>query len=197
MILLHRHIVVEVYGSFSFLIKIKICLFSLSGVAALIAFTGILSTALVISVLTQKLVLTRWEKYVYNFVLNIELTKKRKHQSANVVKYAIKVWYLRRRNKSTSMRCMTTQWKLFQSINNLQNIKVQQRRLIDNCVVLADLIVLQRDGDMKIERFIQNMNTMENTVENLNEKFQQMNFMMDNVQYKLNLILSRMSTTRS
>jgi len=95
------------------------------------------------------------------------------------------------------MRCMTTQWKLFKSINNLQKIKVKQRRLIDNCVVLADLIVLQRDENMKIERFVQDMNTMENTVENLNEKFQQMNFMMDNVQYKLNILSSRMCTARS
>jgi len=92
---------------------------------------------------------------------------------------------------------MTTQWKLFKSINNLQKIKVKQRRLIDNCVVLADLIVLQRDENMKIERFVQDMNTMENTVENLNEKFQQMNFMMDNVQYKLNILSSRMCTARS
>ena len=95
------------------------------------------------------------------------------------------------------MRCMTTQWKLFKSINNLQKIKVKQRRLIDNCVVLADLIVLQRDENMKIERFVQDMNTMENTVENLNEKFQQMNFMMDNVQYKLNILSSRMCTAHS
>jgi len=92
---------------------------------------------------------------------------------------------------------MTTQWKLFKSINNLQKIKVKQRRLIDNCVVLADLIVLQRDENMKIERFVQDMNTMENTVENLNEKFQQMNFMMDNVQYKLNILSSRMCTAHS
>lgn len=161
------------------------------GVATLIAFTGILSSALVVSILTQKLVLTRWEKYVHNFVLNIQLSKQRKYQSANVVKFAVQVWYFRRMNKSTSIRCMRAQWKLFRSIDILQNIKIQQRRLIDNCVVLADLIVLQRDESMKIDRFIQDMNSTDNTIENFKEKLQQMNSMMDNVQYKLNLLLSR------
>jgi hypothetical protein len=41
----------------------------------MIGLLGILSTALIISVLAQKLELSRSEKYVHNFVLNIELAK--------------------------------------------------------------------------------------------------------------------------
>ncbi|CAF5092970.1 unnamed protein product, partial [Rotaria sp. Silwood1] len=45
-------------------------------VAAMTGLVGIFSTALLIAVLTQKLLMNRWEKYVHNFVLDIELAKK-------------------------------------------------------------------------------------------------------------------------
>ncbi|CAF5030258.1 unnamed protein product, partial [Rotaria sp. Silwood1] len=61
-------------------------------IAAMIALVGVLSTALLISVLAQKLVMDRWEKYVHNFVLDIELSKNRKIQAANVIKFVLKRW---------------------------------------------------------------------------------------------------------
>ncbi|CAF3477244.1 unnamed protein product [Rotaria sp. Silwood1] len=59
-------------------------------VAAMTGLVGIFSTALLIAVLTQKLLMNRWEKYVHNFVLDIELAKKRKINAANVIKFSFK-----------------------------------------------------------------------------------------------------------
>ncbi len=161
------------------------------GVATLIAFSGISSTALLISVLAQKLVFTRWEKYVYNFILNIELTKERKNQAANVIKYAIKVWYLKRKDKLKSIQCIKVQWKLFQSIRVIREVKLEQRQLVDSSLVLADLCTLQRDGNDKMEKIFQQMNTMNITIDKTEEKFIDMKQTMNNIQYKLNVLLSR------
>ncbi|CAF4650158.1 unnamed protein product [Rotaria sp. Silwood1] len=69
-------------------------------IAAIIALVGVLSTALLISVLAQKLVMNRWEKYVNNFVLNVELAKECKLNAANMIKFALKVWCMKKKNVS-------------------------------------------------------------------------------------------------
>jgi len=149
----HRAIVVEVseIKELTFDILINFVL----GVATIIAFSGISSTALLVSVIAQKLAFTRWEKYVYNFILNIELAKERKSQAANVIKYAIKVWYLKRKNKHKSIQCIKAQWRLFQSIRIVREVKLEQRQSVDSSVVLADLCALQRDGNDKTEKIVE------------------------------------------
>ncbi len=137
------------------------------------------------------MVLTRWEKCVYNFVSNIELAKERKGQAANVIKFAIKVWYLRRKDKSKSIQCFKAQWKLFRSIRIVQEVKLEQRKLIDGSIVLADLFTLQRNENDQTEKIAEQMDTMKITIDKIEEKFIDMNQMMNNMQYKLNLFLDR------
>jgi hypothetical protein len=75
---------------------------------------GLLSSALCIAVLAQKLMLNRWEKYVYHFVINTELAKEHKNQSANIVKFSIKLWYLLRTNRrKSSFQYLQVKRKLF------------------------------------------------------------------------------------
>jgi hypothetical protein len=136
-------------------------LLRLLGVAAITALMGIFSVSLLISVLAQKLILTRWEKCLHDFVSNIELRKQRQ----------------KRKYKLKSIRCIKAQWKLFQSIRVVQEVKLQQRNLIDSCVVLPDLFNLQRNGNDKIEDIAQQMNTMKTT--------------MDNIQNTLNVLLEK------
>jgi len=169
----------------------------LLAVAALTAFTGILSTALLISVLAQKLVLTRWEKYVYHFVLNIELAKERKHQAANVIKFSIKVFCLKRKDKSKSIQGIKAQWKLFRSIRAVQQVKLEQRNLIGSCVFLADLFTLQSDENDKTKQILQEMNTMKMTMDQIEEKFTDFDQTMNNIQYKLNVLLNREQVQQS
>ncbi len=134
---------------------------------------------------------TRWEKYVYNFILNIELAKERKGQAANVIKHAIKVWYLKRKNKHKSIQCIKAQWRLFQSIRIVREVKLEQRQSVDSSVVLADLCALQRDGNDKTEKIAEQMNTMNMTIDKIEEKFIDMKQTINNIQFKLNLLLRR------
>jgi len=84
-------------------------------VATLIVMSGLLCSALIIAVLTQKLVLSREEKYVHTFVLNTELVKRRRHHAANVVIFALKIWYLRRRHRHKHFDILMLQKKIIPS----------------------------------------------------------------------------------
>ena len=56
------------------------------GVAVMAGMFGTGCTALVVAVLAQKLELTRGEKFVHNFVLDVELDKRYRVAAANIVK---------------------------------------------------------------------------------------------------------------
>ena len=159
--------------------------------AAIVALIGVMSTALLISVLAQKLLLTRWEKYVHNFVLNIELAKNRKHQAANVIKFAIKTWYLKRKDKHLSLQNIRAQWKLVQSIHVLRQVKDEQRKLIDRCLVLADMFHLQRDGHDRIEQVQEDISTMKLSVDRLDEKFNGIHRTLTQIEDALVLVMER------
>ena len=119
--------------------------------AAIASIIGILVAALLIAVVSEKLVLSRWEKYVHNFVLNSELAKQRTHQAANVLIYAWKIWYLTKMKKQRSIQCIRAQRKFFESIYIIKHIKEKQRRLTDHCVGLAELLAVHRGTSTTID----------------------------------------------
>jgi hypothetical protein len=55
-------------------------------VAVFSGLIGVFCTALLVAIITKNLEFTRAEKYVYQFVSEIETAKELKHASANVVK---------------------------------------------------------------------------------------------------------------
>jgi hypothetical protein len=128
---------------------------------------------------------------MYNFVLNIDLSKERKHQAANIVKFAVKAWYLKQKDKSKSMQYMKAQWKLFRSIRVIQEVKLEQRNLMNSCIGFIDLYTLQGDGNDKTEKVIQQISTFKGTIDQIEEKFIDMKQTMMNMQFKLNILLSR------
>ncbi|CAF1246543.1 unnamed protein product [Rotaria sordida] len=131
-------------------------------IASLIGLFGILITALVITVLTQKLLLNRWEKYVHTFVLNVELAKNRKIQAANVIKFAFQVWILKKKNVSkSSIRYLRAQRDLFQSIHFLHEIKQKQGQQVDNCVDQIDVVSVQRNTSAQVDAISEQLNIMQ------------------------------------
>jgi hypothetical protein len=164
----------------------------LLGVAAITGLIGVLSTALLISVLAQKLMLTRSEKYVHNFVLKIGLAKECKNQSANVVKYALKLWFLKRKHRFSSMQCITVQRKLFRSILDNQLLKQEQRQLVDNCVGLPELLTTQRETNDRGQENTQRLTIMQLKVEKIEEKLMDINQTMFNIHNTLNVLLNKM-----
>ncbi|CAF1147478.1 unnamed protein product [Rotaria sordida] len=110
------------------------------GVATITAIIGVMISAFLIAVLSQILLLNRWEKYIYNFGLNIEMAKTQKFYAANIIFYAWKVWRLNRSGMQRSIEYVYAQRKLFGAISNNQTLKQEQRQLADHNIGLAELM---------------------------------------------------------
>jgi peroxiredoxin family protein len=154
---------------------------------------GLLSSALLIAILAKKLLLTREEKYVHTFVLNTQIAKERKNQAANVIKFAMKTWYLKRQDKSTSIQNFQAQRKLFRSIHYLQQIKQEQRNLVDNCVGLSELMTIHRNTSVQTEGTVEQIAAIKTEVKKIKEKLNNMNRSMDTLQNTLNVLLDKVA----
>lgn len=127
---------------------------------------------MLVSVLAQKLQLTREEKYVHNFVLDFESSKQRKHQAANIIKYAMKIWLFKRRNQLTSLEYRQMKRKFIRAVHSIHQLKYQQKILIDNCTGFPELVATQRETNMKIEDQLQystKIDHLEETLSNMNQ----------------------------
>ncbi len=147
-----------------------------------------------IAVLAQKLILNRWEKYVHHFVLNIELAKERRIQAANVIKYAVKLWLLKRKRGSlSSIKSLQINRKLFQSINIFDQIKQEQRGLIDICIGLPEIVTLERHTSTNTDDIITKMTNLELKMENMKEQLINVNQTIDNIRNTLNLLVDNIT----
>jgi hypothetical protein len=160
-------------------------------VAAMTGLIGVFSTALLISVLAQKLQLTRSEKYVHHFDLNIQLANERRCEAANIIKFAVKVWYLKRRHRRTSRHCLQAERKLFRSIHTNQRLEHVQRKLTDNCIGLPELLNLQRDVSMKTDDTAECLQEMQTKINDIDEKLLRIDQSVIDIQKTLRLLLNR------
>ncbi|UJR32602.1 hypothetical protein I4U23_020062 [Adineta vaga] len=163
-------------------------------IAAITAFIGVLSTALLISVLAHRLELIRSEKYVYNFLLEIDLAKQRKIQAANVVKFVVKLWYLKRtRQSKTSSEYIQTERRLFRSMYFNQRLKQEQRNLVDSYVNFPELITIQRNVYTKTKKNKKTLKLMKSQVKKIKETLLHMDHSIKNIQNTLDLLLNKTS----
>jgi hypothetical protein len=152
---------------------------------------GVFSTALLVAVISQKLELTRSEKYVHNFVAIIVFAKIYKNQAANVVKYGWKVWFLKRKGKHMIIHYIQAQRKLLTSIHYMRKIKQQQRKLNENCITLLELYTLQTSTNTSADETSQKILLMETKVDKMEDKLIEINQGMITVQDKINILLDR------
>jgi hypothetical protein len=164
---------------------------SLLAVGSVIAFIGVLVTALLISVVAQKLALTRSEKYVHTFVSDIELSRERRIQAANVIKFAMKVWYLQRKDRLRSIRYIKAQRSLCRSIYILRKIRHKQRKLTENCLGIVELTNVQRYTSIKTKIIAREVTIIKIKMDKIEEKFGDMNITMNNIQHTLHLLLNK------
>ncbi|CAF1679226.1 unnamed protein product [Adineta ricciae] len=154
---------------------------------------GVLSTALLISVLARKLELSRAEKYVHNFVLNMKLVKDRKHQASNVIKFVLKLWILRRKNQASSNEFLKAQRGLVRSMHFNQQIKQEQKKLVDNCVGMPELIIMQRDTNDKTYENTSTLIVMKGKIEKIEEKLCQIDQTMIDIQNSLRILSNQLA----
>ncbi|CAF4424139.1 unnamed protein product, partial [Rotaria sp. Silwood2] len=109
--------------------------------ATMTSCLGVMTGAFLVAILSQKLLLSRWEKYIYNFVLKVELAKAQKYHAANIIQYGWKSWRLTGMGMQQSIEYVNTQRKLFEEVSTMQQIKQGQRALANNVIGLAELMI--------------------------------------------------------
>lgn len=112
------------------------------GIAVLTGIMGAGCTALVVAVLARKLELSQAEKYVHDFVLEIEIGQKLKTEAANIVKCGWKLYKYHRimnKTKAEEKMVLQLQTKLLHAIYNIRELKNRRRRLLDKSVTLVEV----------------------------------------------------------
>ena len=150
---------------------------------------GIVLSALLVAIIARNLHLTREQNYIQTFALNTQLTKKLQNQAANVIKFAIKSWFLKRQDRSTSMKYFQTQRKLFRSIHSAQTIKHNERILVDSCVGFSELITEQRTTNTRAEETASEIVAIRTEVKSIRHELYGLNRHISVLHDTLNLLL--------
>ena len=122
------------------------------GITVLTGIFGAGCTALVVAVLARKLELSRSEKYVHNFVIDVELDKKQKHAAANVLKQGWMIYKNKKQGKTAERPLRVHQSKLLHAVHQIRDVKTAQRRLADNSVTMVEMYRSQLALSTDIQR---------------------------------------------
>ncbi|XP_047506407.1 small conductance calcium-activated potassium channel protein isoform X7 [Pieris napi] len=110
------------------------------GITLTCGMVGAGCTALLVTVASRKLELTRAEKHVHNFMMETQLTKKLKNAAANVLRETWLIYKHTRRVKRVDPgRVRTHQRKFLLAIYALRKVKMDQRKLMDNANTITDM----------------------------------------------------------
>ncbi|XP_059060471.1 small conductance calcium-activated potassium channel protein isoform X1 [Achroia grisella] len=138
------------------------------GIAVSTGIMGAGCTALLVTVASRKLELTRAEKHVHNFMMETQLTKKLKNAAANVLR---ETWLIYKHTRLVKRvhpgRVRTHQRKFLLAIYALRKVKMDQRKLMDNANTITDMaknpILFQTQNT--VYEIVSDMSTRQDTIE--------------------------------
>lgn len=151
------------------------------GITVLTGMFGAGCTALVVAVLARKLELSRSEKYVHNFVIDVELDKKQKHAAANVLKQGWMIYKAKKRGKTGDGQLRAHQSKLLQAVHNIREVKTAQRRLADNSVSMVEMYRSQQTTCDAVARVYQRQDRIESTTDEIKATLNDLKSMLGSV----------------
>ncbi|KAL8603382.1 hypothetical protein ACOMHN_004233 [Nucella lapillus] len=145
------------------------------GIAVVSGMMGAGCTALVVAVLARKIELSSAEKYVHDFVLEIDMEKRLKHQAANVVKRAWQIHKLSKHQHKTlsqfqARHILRQQSNLLRAIYAIREIKTAQRRLSDNAMSMLDVYKAQKEVTSQLSSMKTYQTALDGKVTRLEEK---------------------------
>lgn len=121
---------------------------------------------MLISVVAQKFQLTRWERHVYNFALQMQLRRQRREQASNIIKSIFKLHFLQHHERSyRTFEYFRFQRLLHQSIASQRLIKQEQRKLHENSLDFLQSIDLQRYTTIKTKRIAKDLLVIQTMIE--------------------------------
>ena len=113
-------------------------------IAVSTAMMGLCSTALLVAVIARRLEQTNSERYVHNFLVRVHFRNKFKSAAADVIKYAVKVFSLRKRRgiPVSAMDRTVLQWRLTSAIRTMRSSRAAQAEVEEASVGLSEVCQL-------------------------------------------------------
>ena len=154
------------------------------GIAVMTGIFGAGCTALVVAVLARKLELSRSEKYVHNFVIDVELDKRFKIAAANILKCG---WFVYKNKKLGNTRpARKYQRKLLGAIHAIREVKQEQRRLVDSSITLVEMAKSQNTLIDGLQKWADKQAAMEDRVDQVEDR-------LNRIEDKLDLLISKVT----
>ena len=149
------------------------------GIAVLTGIFGAGVTALVVAVLARKLELSRAEKYVHNFVIDVELDKRYKHAAANILKAG---WLVYKNKKMGKLgKVLRYQRKLLRAIHSIRDVKQGQHRLQENTISVVEMFKTQSTIDTSVRNIDSNTADMTTRIERLEQRLESIDTKLDTI----------------
>ncbi|KAK7114820.1 small conductance calcium-activated potassium channel protein 2-like [Littorina saxatilis] len=113
-------------------------------IAVSTAMMGLCSTALLVAVIARKLEQTHRERYVHNFLLRMHLRNRFKAAASDVVKYTVKLCWLRKRGgiPVSALDRTVLQWRLTSAIRTMRSSRAAQAEVEEASVGLTEVCQL-------------------------------------------------------
>lgn len=148
-------------------------------ISVLTGLLGVFCTALLVALVSCKLEFTRAEKYVFQFLNEIELKKQLHNSAANLIKQGWLLFRLKRKKLDCNFkkRCLNTdiikmQRKLLVNIQNIRCIKHEQTKITDSAVNILELFRNQQDSNKIMEHLCHVSEKLENKVNKIEDKIE-------------------------
>nr|XP_014343705.1 PREDICTED: intermediate conductance calcium-activated potassium channel protein 4-like [Latimeria chalumnae] len=137
-------------------------------------FTGVMGvgcTALLVAVAANKLQLNKAQKYVLNFMHNIQYKKQIEAAAATVLQLRWRLYKVKRRNSGSQAQIRRLHRKLLSSIKVFQRAKWEKRKLQDQASSMLDISTMEfmlEDLNNNLNRDLEKrLNSFERKLDNL------------------------------
>jgi hypothetical protein len=104
-------------------------------------------------VLSQKLAFAPAERYVHMFVQSLALSKEKQSESANVIKFVVHLWLLKKRHQGGTRRALRIRRKLLKAMVRLQEIRDEQRSQAGACMNFTALMNSQQHQVQRLDQY--------------------------------------------
>ncbi|KAH3771229.1 small conductance calcium-activated potassium channel protein 2-like [Dreissena polymorpha] len=132
------------------------------------ALMGVVTLALMVAVLAQKLEQTRSEKYVFNMMSRIQVEKRRKTAAANVIKALIHLWMVRKYSSGDKSLARRYSDQLKTALRQLRIAKREKAHIDDfnvGIIEVSETVNRIHDRVDKFEFMYERSNSDRNAIE--------------------------------
>lgn len=154
-------------------------------ISVLSGLFGVFCTALLVALISRKLEFSRAEKYVYQFVTEIELKKQLQHAAANIIKQGWLLFRYKKQNvqkKIKNSELIEMQRKMLLNIQKIRSIKDEQRKILDNSVTSLELYRQQQDTVAIIQQLCKISENLEKKVDKIEDKMESLEIHLQSIQ---------------